>query len=244
MNKMVVVIGTALTVLTVLAEEGPKSVREIVERETGGTMIVRRKKSKAVYYVNAQKRAPERIILAAREKMDRVLNTPIDYTNGVFDIKGPKIYGELSLYVIDDENLPMSLVAPEGRWGFVNVAPLAKGRGENPVFFEARVKKEMARIGSMVLGGIGSSYPGNILRLMTDADGLDKIENDKLPVDAIQQCAGNLMAIGVRPWRTISYRKACMDGIAPEPTNDVQRAVWKAVHEMPRKPLQLEKPIK
>ena len=209
--------------------DGPRSVHEIIHRETGGRLRTLYPRTKGVYYVNAQKRVGAKVVEEARAKMEQVLRTPIGSTNGVFALQSPKIYGELSLYVIDDESLPMSLVAPEGRWAFVNVAPLAQGRGEKPAFLEARVKKEMARIGCLVLGGISSTYRENLLGFVDSPDGLDKFTDDTLPVDGPLRCGRYLLSLGVKPYRDVTYRKACQEGWAPAPTNDVQKAIWEQV---------------
>ena len=219
---------------------GPKTVHEIIRRETGGRLRTLYLHTKSVYYVNAQSRVGAKVVEEARAKMERVLRTPIGSTNGVFALQSPKIYGELSLYVIDDEKLPMSLVAPEGRWAFVNVAPLAQGRGEKPAFLEARVKKEMARIGCLVLGGISSTYRENLLSFVDSPEGLDKFMDDTLPVDGPLRCGRYLLSLGVKPYRDVTYKKACQEGWAPQPTNDVQKAIWEDVHKIPENPIKIE----
>lgn len=220
--------------------ESGESVASIVERNTGGKLIALYKTTKKIYYVNAQKRVGKDVIDAARRKMQETLRTPVDFAEGTFDLKSPKIEGELSLYVIDDESLPMSLVAPEGRWAFVNVAPLAKGRGEKPQFLEARVRKECARVGCMLFGGISSSYKQNLLSFVGSPEDLDKFESDNLPVDGPMRCSRYLLGMGVKPYRKVSYRKACEEGWAPPPTNDVQKAIWDKVHAMPTEPLKIK----
>ena len=40
--------------------------------------------------------------------------------------------------------------------------------------------------------------------------------------------------------RRIPYRQACKEGRAPVPTNDVQRAIWNKVHQIPDSPLVIE----
>ena len=208
---------------------GPKSVHEIIHRETGGKLRTLYPHTKSVYYVNAQDRVGANVVEEARAKMERTLRTPIGSTNGVFSLQSPTIYGEVSLYVIDDDKLPMSLIAPEGRWAFVNVAPLTRGRGEKTAFLEARVKKEMARIGCLVLGGISSMYKENLLGFVGSPDGLDKFTDDTLPVDGPLRCGRYLLSLGVKPYRDVTYRKACQEGWAPAPTNDVQKAIWEQI---------------
>ncbi len=218
----------------------PESVASIVERNTGGRIKAFYKTTKKVYYINAQRRVGKGVIEAARAKMETALRTPIDFAEGMFDFPEPKIMGELSFYVIDDEKLPMSLVAPEGRWAFVNVAQLAKGRGKEPQFLEARVRKECARVACMLFGGISSTYRQNLLSFVGSPEDLDKFETDGLPVDGPMRCQRYLLSLGVKPYRITTYRKACQEGWAKPPTNDVQRAIWKEVHSIPDKPMTIE----
>ena len=47
------------------------------------------------------------------------------------------------------------------------------------------------------------------------------------------------MLYGIKTLTIASYRTACHYGWAPAPTNDVQRAIWQKVHEMPAAPLKI-----
>lgn len=225
------IVAAADKVITVSAEES--------ERRTGGTVKTLMKNTKKVFLINAQNKASDKIINDALSSLANSINTPIDYDKGVFDFTHPTIKGELSLYVIDDATMPMSLVAPEGRWAFVNVYPLAKGRGEKSAFFDARVKKEIARIGCMLFGNIGSSYKENLLSFIASADELDRFEKDVLPIDCTMRCSRYLLSLGVKPWRKTSYYNACVEGWAPQPTNEYQKAVWDKVHELPTEPIKI-----
>ena len=44
--------------------------------------------------------------------------------------------------------------------------------------------------------------------------------------DKIQQTCRKL---GITRPRRISYRRACLEGIAPAPTDDIQRAIWERI---------------
>ena len=35
--------------------------------------------------------------------------------------------------------------------------------------------------------------------------------------------------MGITPYRRTTYREACQEGWAPQPTNDVQKAIWEQV---------------
>ena len=239
MKHLITIIAVFATGVLV-ADEAPKSVAKIVARETGGSIKTLYKTTKKIYYVNAQQKVQASLIDEARAKMELALQTPIDSTNGLFEFPTPKISGELSLYIIDDDKMPMSLISPEGRWAFVNVAPLSKGRGEGKAFFEARFKKEMARVACMLFGGIGSAYKENLLSFIGSAEDLDKFESDVLPIDGPMRCSRYLLGMGVKPWRKTTYKKACEEGWAPAPTNEIQKTVWDKVHAIPNEPLKIE----
>ena len=244
--KQNVVVGISIYAFAVFAGDANletntlSTVHEFISQETGGQIKKIPRNSKEVYYINAQSRVSGNVLEAARTKMEEFLRTPIGMKSGFFDFANPKIEGELSLYVIDDDKLPMSLIAPEGRWAFVNVARLVDGRGAKRQFLEARIRKEMARIGCMLLGGIGSTYKSNLLSFMPDAEALDKFEDEVLPVDGMMRCSTYLNSIGVKPWRMVSYRRACKEGWAPAPTNEVQQAIWDKVHAVPKAPMKIE----
>lgn len=226
--------------LSCLAATAPTNVGQIVSRETGGYLVTTHKKSNEIFVINAQKRADERLIKEAFGKVSSSLKTPIGYEMGSFSFPNPVIRGELSLYIIDDSKMPMSLVAPEGRWAFVNVSPLAAGEGEKPQFFAARTKKEIIRLCGILFGGIGSTYRDNVMAPIRKAEDLDTCDSESLPADFLLSCSGFLRNLNVKPFRRTTYRRACEEGWAPAPTNDVQKAVWDKVHAIPKNPMKIE----
>lgn len=240
MKYLIISLLASLSLIVAAADKAITVSAEESERRTGGTVKTLMKNTKKVFLINAQNKASDKIINDALSSLANSINTPIDYDKGVFDFAHPTIKGELSLYVIDDEKMPMSLVAPEGRWAIVNIYPLAKGRGEKPAYFEARVKKEIARIGCMLFGNIGSSYKENLLSFIGSAEELDKFDKDVLPIDSTMRCSKYLLSLGVKPWRKTSYYNACVEGWAPQPTNEYQKAVWDKVHQLPSEPIKIK----
>ena len=239
--KRVPTLFLALTApLFLVADNGPASVEEIVERDSGGYFLTTHRKTKKVFFINAQNRANEALVNDAKGNVSELLRTPIDLAKGEFSFPYPKIEGELSLYIIDDEKMPMSLVSPEGRWAFVNVAKLVEGRGAQPQFFAARFRKEVMRLSGILFGGIGSGYPNNLFSLISSAEELDRYDNESFPADRLIGTSGFLKGVGVRPFRKVSYRRACQEGWAPAPTNDIQKAIWDKVHALPTTPLKIK----
>lgn len=144
--------------------------------------------------------------------------------------------------VINDPEAPLMLIAPEDHWGSVNVAKLvddlpserAKAR-----FRDSRARKELIRAFSLMCGGGGSQFPGNMMNAATMKE-LD-LTVDTIPVDMIDFYQTHLKNFGVTPKQEVTYETACEEGWAPLPTNDVQKAIWDEVHAIPDQPIVIEK---
>ena len=143
--------------------------------------------------------------------------------------------------VVDDETTPAMLVAPEDHWGVVNVARLV---GDLPTekakarFIGPRTTKEVIRAFSLLCGGGSSQFPGN----MMNATSLRKLDTtvDSIPVDMVGYYQAYLKTLGVTVRAVTDYKTACREGWAPAPTNDVQKAIWDKVHEMPSAPIKIK----
>ena len=141
--------------------------------------------------------------------------------------------------VIDDPGVVHPLtIWPESRKAQVNIAPLARGAGEEEKL-ESRTLKEVSRAIALLAGG-GSQYPGTLAGTEGEAAGADKFKGFQMPPDVFLRIGTNLRALDVRPERRITYLEAVQEGWAPPPTNDVQRAIWRKVHSLPDKPITIE----
>ena len=215
-------------------------IEERFNKHTGGRLIVPGSLKGKFVYVNAQKRAPVKWLQDNADVFHKNSKFTIEVAEGEFSFPNPKIQGEATLFVVDDENLPPLLSAPESRWVVVNVAPLAKGRGEKPQFFAARVQKELTRGFCLLAGAQNSGYPDALVGCITDAEQLDKFADCRLPVDVLARFAPYAKGYGITPAIESTYRKACKEGWAPQPTNDYQKAIWDSFHELPSKPIKID----
>ena len=202
------------------------SLKEVLYRRNGGTLIQPHTGSGQIVYVNAQKRAPQRWLEENAAVFAKTLQLSVSVATGDFKFPNPKRQGEATLFVIDDPSMPSILHAPEQRWTMVNVAPLAEGRGEKPAFFAARVQKELTRGFALLAGAQTSNYPDSLLGSMTKPDDLDSFADCRLPVDILRRFAPYLKGFGIKPYIKSTYRRACREGWAPAPTNAVQQAIW------------------
>ena len=61
-----------------------------------------------------------------------------------------------------------------------------------------------------------------------------------IPYDKVISAQKFLKSRGYAPLIRAPYAKACREGWAPAPTNDIQKAIWDKVHAMPTAPIKIK----
>jgi hypothetical protein len=212
--------------------------RKMMAQKVGGFLSRPGTPQGEIFYVNCQKRIPKEWIDESIRYFTEETKFKISYKEGTFQMPSPEIAGNASLFIIDDENLPAILLAPENAWAFVNVAVIAKEK--RPVFFEMRTKKQMSRAFALLCGASNSQYPRALTRGIIDEKDLDKNPDLRLPVDVLARFQTYMEPLGVKANALVPYRRAVEEGWAPAPTNDIQRAIWDKVHAMPTAPIKIK----
>lgn len=150
------------------------------------------------------------------------------------------INANFAIVFINDVAQPPSIIVPEERYAVVNFAKYTIGL-KLPTD-EAKYKRRCARAALkafvLLCGGGSSRYPGHVAAAQTPLE-LD-FAQDKLPIDIQDSVKKYLGAAGVTPMKRTIYQRACQEGWAPQPTNDVQRKIWNQVHQIPDRPLKIE----
>lgn len=218
--------------------ERKAKLEAVVNQRVGGFLEKPGTAKGSIVYVNCQQKAPKSWIDESIAYFTEVTKFRVNYAEGTFDLKAPKVIGEASIFIIEDETLPPILVAPENKWALVNITPIAKE--QRPVFFEQRTKKELSRAFAYLCGATGSKYERSLTRGITSQSELDKNYDYELPMDIVQRFWDYMKPLGVLPAQRATYLKACEEGWAPAPTNDVQKAIWDKVHAMPTEPLKIK----
>ena len=218
--------------------ERKAKLEAVVNQRVGGFLEKPGTAKGSIAYVNCQKKAPKSWIDESIAYFCEVTKFKVNYAEGTFDIKSPKFDGEVAIFIIEDETLPPILVAPENKWALVNITPIAKE--QRPIFFEQRTKKELSRAFAYLCGATGSKYERSLTRGITSQAELDKNYDYELPMDIVQRFWDYMKPLGVLPAQRATYLKACEEGWAPAPTNDVQKAIWDKVHAMPTEPIKIK----
>lgn len=147
----------------------------------------------------------------------------------------------IKLYLIDDPKEPTMLLATEDHWGKLNLSKMVDdlpGAKAKEKFFNPRARKMIIKAMSLLMGGGSSQFPGNIMNTATIRE-LDMLK-ENIPVDMIDYYQTYLGKLGVTKMEKTTYLRACKEGWAPAPTNDVQKAIWDKVHAMPTAPLKIK----
>lgn len=213
-------------------------------KATGGELRLSPESHGVFVFANAQQRIP----VSALEPVAAELADLLQYRIEVRTIEGavplaeaPKRLAELkasgAVFIVDDPTIPtVILTAPEGKWALLNVAALAAD-GSKGRWLARRLPKEAWRAFGYLNGG------GEAECLMSPVFSLKQL--DALKAQAISpgpmgQIEEHLLQAGMKPVLRGTYLSACKEGWAPAPTNDIQKAIWDKVHQLPDQPLKIK----
>ena len=114
-------------------------------------------------------------------------------------------------------------VFPENAIACVNVHGLAT---DDQKLYKERLGKEYWRAVGFIFGAYGLQMPGCVLQPVSSVEQLDAIKGRQLGPNRFNMLLKTSNALGIQMIRTTTYMRACQEGWAPPPTNDVQRAIW------------------
>lgn len=131
------------------------------------------------------------------------------------------------------------LAAPENGWArmavkrLVSDSPGAERRSR-------RLRLEMFRAAAMAAGlGIAMNQPC-VMAPVSSLKDIDMIRMDRFSPESANVFEGAAERIGISKVSVKGYRQACREGWAPAPTNDVQKAIWDKVHQLPTEPIKIK----
>lgn len=144
-----------------------------------------------------------------------------------------------AVLIIEDDNIPIMLVAPEKKWTILNISHL-KVDNPDPVILEKRFSKVLWIAAARTLGAGYSSFKPCVMQPFSTIVELDNNPAIIPCPEPFNKMINTAKAYGVKMIQIASYRTACEQGWAPAPTNDVQKAIWDKVHATPKNPLKIE----
>ena len=141
--------------------------------------------------------------------------------------------------LVEDPSLPRLLVANEEHVALVNTLGLDADKPMD-IVLERRIRLEILRAFGYCFGAAETPFPGCVLKGCSTVSDLDMTKGESFAGDVDNRIREHLKGLGVLPWRLYTYKRACMEGWAPAPTNEFQKAIWDDVHRLPTKPIRIE----
>lgn len=217
------------------------------EDELGGEITVWPKDPGRFLFVNAQKKIADDVFakpvasIATDFAIDvrRAEGAAPDLRAVPAALKGMGAKG--AIWIVDDPSLPISLVAAEDGWGVLNVAPLLVD-SPDAAKLAKRVSKFVYRTFANV-NGIGDStmMPACVMKQAVGVAGVDALICATYSPEACSKIGSFLGMAGYKRCNRGTYYDACEEGWAPAPTNAVQKKIWDQVHQLPTKPLVIQR---
>ena len=265
MNRMLIIVAVAMIAGVSFAEgESPsaKPIRDMTpqEREAshlrsmekrarrhGGMVAKKGSKQGRVVFVNEQQQVPSEELESVAETIRIRDRINVEFTAGAGEKTTPMnaaskkaaIGADVVIFLTEcDKCETMMLAAPEGAWSIVNALAVCKGAGNDDIK-KSRMAKMTERGFYCAAGAMNSQYPNSLMGAVRRPSDLDKLSIEP-PVDVIMRTLESLSSVGVKPQIYATYKKACEEGWAPQPTNDVQKAIWDKVHAMPTESLKIK----
>lgn len=148
----------------------------------------------------------------------KVADNPYRYAKSLQTTNTPAV---VLFHSCKDE--PSLAVFPEEGIACVNVSIF---RGNGDTLLKDRLSKEMWRAVGLALGGYGTINGGCVLQPAFTVNQLDAIQTHTLGPMRVNGVFIGANKLGLPTRRMMSYAQACRMGIAPAPTNDLQRTIW------------------
>ena len=222
--------------------------REALIARAGGLIPKPGTPSGRIAFVNAQKRIPVEDFKVTRAKNSTKLRG-VDYWTEAESVSVSNANelrkaanAQIAVFIVDAPDLPISLIAIEDGWAIMNIRPLYEGKVSEDLL-RHRAKNEFARVYGIICGGVSSQFKSQIMNMVSKPSDLNGC-TDELPVDVTAKMPAYLEGRGVKSIQLVPYRRACQEGWAAQPTNDIQKAIWNQVHQIPDKPITIEFDLK
>lgn len=257
MKKLLIIAMVTTLAATIVAEDATKTSsrtpltaeqkaalrKERRERrlvESGG-LVEREVQGKSALIVNAQSAVPMGLIKEAAASIRGLALVKVEAVSGdPTKSHRPTPEHPVVVSVVNDPASDASiLVAPEQNWARLNVNLLLRDN-PSPEVVASRIHKEVWRATAMAMGAANSMTQPCLLRQINTLRELDRTKNmlpSPQPINNMIEVADKLGIVRVH---RATYRKACEEGWAPAPTNDVQKMIWDKVHTIPTTPMKIK----
>lgn len=251
--KKLMMVTLALVGMSLCAiERTPEQIARIKAKRAAalaakGGLVTKPISGNVVRIVSAQKTVDAGVIKQIAKDLNRGMNIGVEVSEMeaagcAFEtvekaLQIPKTAGVV--LVVDDAKLPVLLSAPENAWSILNLKKLGEDFPPRDVY-DVRVRKEVGRALAQAFGIGQSMNKPCLMDPVFSVSDLDKIKMPVLSPEAMSKVIDTAKLRGVSFIKTATYQQAVLEGWAPAPTNDVQKAIWDKAHQLPTAPIKIK----
>lgn len=132
------------------------------------------------------------------------------------------------IVLAEQEGAPTLLIAPEEPWASINVKKLSADK-PSAELLKTRIKKQLWRAFGYAMGAANSNMQPCLMRPIFSLKDLDSEKVAILCPEPLSAISHNAQRLNIAQSRRTTYKRACIEGWAPAPTNDVQKAIMAQV---------------
>lgn len=177
-------------------------------------------------------------------KLRDTFNIDIRHVKGItFTLQNAKqqllaTESNVAVFIVDDPLYPMTLSTSEDNWALVNIAQIKKDN-PSPEKLKRRTNILLVRQCCRALGSDETKALDCCFRTIQKASDIDSIKSLDVTINPYLSISEVLNLRGIEPFEYGTYRDACEAGVAKPPTNQLQKAIWQEVHQLPTKPIKI-----
>jgi hypothetical protein len=178
-----------------------------------------------------------------KETLDAVVKTARFRSS--LPLKLGKTKTQARIEIIESDQLPSITLFPDEFRAQINVKPFF---ADNPTKEVAvsRLRTQLTRAAFFIMGSGMVSYKSLTMPVRSLADLDSLVDAHPFAQEFMHLNAGK--KIGVKTLTFCDYERACQEGWAPAPTNDIQKAIWDKVRSEkergPTNPIEIPMPKK
>lgn len=229
MKKLMLVIAVVCAGVVVANDAAPKKKMTAAERRArrdariaaDGGLVERPSEGKSIRILSKT----DKISVAELEETASEITKLLGFKVEVVDSDKPTRLKTGCLIVLaEQESAPTLLVAPENPWASINVKNLAADKPADEVL-KTRIKKEIWRAFAYAMGAANSNMQPCLMRPIFSLKDLDSEKVAIVCPEPLSAISQNAQRLNIAQSRMTTYKRACMEGWAPAPTNDIQKAI-------------------
>jgi hypothetical protein len=200
-----------------------------------GGLVTKINNGPVVQIYDAKQSLPLKVVKKVIFDVQMSTGIAIKYTQNDLGEKG----AIATVKVVESDLLGPLSIYPDKFTTVLNINTLRKGT-KSDEHFNLRCIKQLWRSLAYALGAGNSNGPFTVMKPFRNMKELDECKVCVAGPEALNVMIKSAKKLGAAEAHTMTYRQACIEGWAPAPTNDIQKAIWDKIHATPKNPMKIK----